>query len=562
MELVARSLSEVEADIERPGHPLRSASAPRERPRQHVTKPQAFQLSTADPRRARPELPAAVAEGRWRWDPKAKPGPRPYAAVERAARLARLAQPRTALWELCAARKREGNGEALRECSFAPRTGRAPAHCVGGLPAPERLLHQHASKAQQWQRLRMEQEQRELQGCTFAPRLTARAKEGAYTPLPQRVGELQRLKREKLLQAQLAAEERNAELTFSPAINGRSARIAERRGARPALGARPNPATSGAPEDTECTFAPALNPASEALLEGSAAVPADFFRRQRHFHDLQQRRLAALQSQDDGACTFTPDIGSTSACWERGPEVAADAAERLAIEARRRVEAARSAAADAYYSQFSFRPRLCARSLQLARQAPRAFRELASDAPTRAGRAAAAAEAEARLAADCTFRPRLCAPPTGSAKSGAGPGGVGRENEAPRLHDQVAHMEEQRRQRQAALEAQRAARERAELAQCTFTPAVLPAAPPAPQGPVLVRGLDRHLGLRDAARKLEAERREREERAFLLHPRGPPAPHTVPQPFELATERNTPDRRAAARAAAAAAAAAERSHAQ
>ena len=47
----------------------------------------------------------------------------------------------------------------------------------------------------------------------------------------------------------------------------------------------------------ECTFAPALNPASEALLEGSAAVPAEFFRRQRHFYDLQQRRLEALQSQ-------------------------------------------------------------------------------------------------------------------------------------------------------------------------------------------------------------------------------------------------------------------------
>lgn len=56
------------------------------------------------------------------------------------------------------------------------------------------------------------------------------------------------------------------------------------------------------------------------------------------------------------------------------------------------------------------------------------------------------------------------------------------------------------------------------------------------QAPVLVRGLDRHLGLREAAQRLDAERRTREERAFLLHPRGPPAPHTVPQPFELATE--------------------------
>lgn len=34
-----------------------------------------------------------------------------------------------------------------------------------------------------------------------------------------------------------------------------------------------------------------------------------------------------------------PDIGSTSACWDRGPEGSADAAERLATEGRRRVAA-------------------------------------------------------------------------------------------------------------------------------------------------------------------------------------------------------------------------------
>lgn len=51
--------------------------------------------------------------------------------------------------------------------------------------------------------------------------------------------------RERLLQAQLAAEQRDAELTFAPAINGRSARLAGRPGARPALDARPQPRPSG-----------------------------------------------------------------------------------------------------------------------------------------------------------------------------------------------------------------------------------------------------------------------------------------------------------------------------
>ena len=64
-------------------------------------------------------------------------------------------------------------------------------------------------------------------------------------------------------------------------------------------------------------------------------------------------------------------------------------------------------------------------------QAPRPLAELASDAPARAGRAAAAAAAEERLAAECTFRPRLCAPPAGGAPTGGARAAAGRENAAP-----------------------------------------------------------------------------------------------------------------------------------
>ncbi len=71
-----------------------------------------FSLSTADPRRARPELAAALAKERWAQlsNPTlehlhrpaiSEPAPPGAAAAERAARLARLSRPRTALWELC-----------------------------------------------------------------------------------------------------------------------------------------------------------------------------------------------------------------------------------------------------------------------------------------------------------------------------------------------------------------------------------------------------------------------------------------------------------------------------
>jgi len=77
--------------------------------------------------------------------PKRGPG----ADAARAARLAALARPRTSAWAAAAAVRRQGDAEALAECSFAPRTGRPPAARAGGLPAAERLMLQAASRAQQ-----------------------------------------------------------------------------------------------------------------------------------------------------------------------------------------------------------------------------------------------------------------------------------------------------------------------------------------------------------------------------------------------------------------------------
>jgi len=124
-------------------------------------------------------------------------------------------------------------------------------------------------------------------------------------------------RRERLLRARLDADAADPDLTFAPAINGRSARLAGGAGGRRAARARAAPPPGAAPaaaaEDAECTFAPAVNPMSAALLEGSAAVPADFFRRQRHFRDLQQRRLAALQAQ-----ARPPPAAAPAACTGSG----------------------------------------------------------------------------------------------------------------------------------------------------------------------------------------------------------------------------------------------------
>lgn len=56
-----------------------------------------------------------------------------------------------------------------------------------------------------------------------------------------------------------------------------------------------------------------------------------------------------------------------------------------------------------------------------------------------------------------------------------------------------------------------------EMQRCTFVPQTNPAILRA-QGPVLVRGLGRHLELKDVAQQREQERREREAQAFGVRP--------------------------------------------
>ena len=74
-----------------------------------------------------------------------------------------------------------------------------------------------------------------------------------------------------------------------------------------------------------------------------------------------------------------------------------------------------------------------------------------------------------------------------------------------------------------------------ELRECTFQPNVslIKQAVPEPDGPVIVRGLGRHLELKEMAKKKEEEKAAREEEVFKTQPRVATAGYTVPQPFHL-----------------------------
>mmetsp|Transcript_7079 Transcript_7079/g.19990 ORF Transcript_7079/g.19990 Transcript_7079/m.19990 type:complete len:160 (-) Transcript_7079:34-513(-) len=80
---------------------------------------------------------------------------------------------------------------------------------------------------------------------------------------------------------------------------------------------------------------------------------------------------------------------------------------------------------------------------------------------------------------------------------------------------------------------ERIARESQELRHCTFTPEVNRGVPPAKTGPVVVRGLGRHLEMQELARRRKEDQAKREAQTFLTNPQGTTQPFTIPKPFKL-----------------------------
>lgn len=86
------------------------------------------------------------------------------------------------------------------------------------------------------------------------------------------------------------------------------------------------------------------------------------------------------------------------------------------------------------------------------------------------------------------------------------------------------------------LEAVRNRREWAELQECTFAPKTntgKPRSRASSQAPVLVRGLDAHMGKQERAKKMAAEEAARRSKIFLEEPKAPRAKFTIAKPFNI-----------------------------
>uniref|UniRef100_K3WCZ1 Uncharacterized protein n=1 Tax=Globisporangium ultimum (strain ATCC 200006 / CBS 805.95 / DAOM BR144) TaxID=431595 RepID=K3WCZ1_GLOUD len=165
--------------------------------------------------------------------------------------------------------------------------------------------------------------------------------------------------------------------------------------------------------------------------------------------------------------------------------------------------------------------------------------------------------------AECTFQPNLIAKPRpkGISSSTSKLYTKQRQGKSIWRSDNILHLIETDRQKKAEeLEAKRNALELQELQECTFQPNIrkneerasrgrLPTKTKASpsrdverrvqphdestQKPVIVRGLGRFLELKEQAKRLQAEQKQREEKAFRPNATYEPRSYTVPKPFNL-----------------------------
>jgi hypothetical protein len=425
------------------------------------------------------------------------------------------------------------NERAMAECSFKPQINISSSITSGS---------QRNTPMSQSTRVESEEKQKTVECADdesqnwFHPQINplsrATADADGRLPIYERINELQRQKEERVHSLR-EAETLKWDITFQPNINPTSKQIAElahRHGSvdgtsTAQLAVNRRSASVSAIDDREakqCTFHPKVSKRSKELARQSAAFTntKDFAERQLVFARTAHERLQSAEQQihRQETATFQPTITPTSHMLALAKRNADDLqsvsiSERLSDKGR--TEELKRCMEDQFFSQFTFQPKLSKVSKALAKPTadlskarPHINEELLQ-------------QIEQEFKHTCTFKPVI------------GPQNCcDRSNGSTESEDQQLHAQERARK----LSEAKRQRQYEELLDCTFHPQ---AAKPAPafDKPVEVAGIAKHLERQIHAKKLEEEKRQREETIFKVNiqARDPTSNFTTPQPFHLHT---------------------------
>ncbi|KAL6763739.1 hypothetical protein V8C86DRAFT_2489310 [Haematococcus lacustris] len=554
-------------------------------PRMHSHR-QAVPAGQASPRAAsRPQQAAEAAQRQGppvgtecTFQPRINPASRDMVAVSYPAdweqRVLQLSVPKPVLMARYEEVRKEAREEELRECTFAPRTGRAPSPAVVQRSGPvhERLYNTRPAWEEKRGELLREREEAVLADCTFKPAVTSVAKRRAASagrvPLHLRVADVLRSKNENMSNARIRREMADEGITFRPAVNPRSAQMVAAKQADAGCSQQGMPAgdrlyhealhrsrakdTERRGSDQACTFAPTINDRSRTLLARSGELPSSFLERQQFLASLAAEKKALYKSVvQEAEGTYTPRLAggqpgagpdglrSSGYCTPKAlgsswaSEDLDDTRDRLAKLAYadvRRSVALKDALTQHYYGQFPFTPDINPTSRVIGKR--HTMEELYRDESARAARERAAEELAARQQEECTFQPALNPRSLQVAQHAAvrrSRGGSGS------LLDGV-NSQKLTQAKATKLQDARALKEQEELRECTFTPEVNRQSPQDAQqaaAAASVPGMARYLELQSLAKRKKEEEAKRQQEVWWQNPKGPTAQFTVPQPFSI-----------------------------
>ena len=496
-------------------------------------------------------------------------------AATKEERFAMLANPRKDKYEQRLRQLEERANREMKECTFRPFLltsdyfagteggADAKAHAVASGDAGERLYKDAEARRAKLAQAREARQRAELAMVAEGQANVARGSNSAahldlatYRPIHERAQEVLHKRNAQLAEAKAQADEQAMNKVKAFEMSEMSRLLTAD---RPPNAYAEDSLDGGARRRAErndkvratleagFTFQPEVTEKSRQLAVNSAYFGgdnADFLTRQQRFLERKHRKIAEaeLAARNNPEHTFHPNVAPSApsgggAASGQGftEEEIEERVERLAhLDRDRKAQAIEKAKLD-YYAQYTFHPVLSKRSKEMGKGT--GLEELYKNERYKAEKARRQAEADRAFQESFKFKP------SGAEKRGH-QGSFGEGNYSKSVLDlqDPNHLTERIRQLQeekdAAREQKRRELEKLEMNECTFKPKVKPSAPREASGPIVVRGLGRHLEMQEKAKLLKAEQAVRLERAFsakvdpLTAPNGQRT-YTIPKPFSF-----------------------------
>jgi hypothetical protein len=404
-----------------------------------------------------------------------------------------------------------------KECPFKPTliSKQTKDQPIKEEDVGERFMREAKRRADTIEKARRDVEANELKECTFKPSIKPTAKTSNSKPIYERFQEVQRRRNEKLEKLREEANLNNPELKFRPQINEvepSNETVVERLCKDAEMRTRKIYQKSELLLLKDYTFEPTINQ--------GMSLEDDFFTRQIALKEKRQAHIA--RGLDDPRCTFQPELNPMSEVLvngnpKRNNENTKDKINRLYKPDKSKEDLVRRKIEQENRQTYTYHPNISKKSKQMA-----ALRSNTEEYESKRRKERERIEEAKRK--ECTFHPQITSNSTVQSHY----------TDPKNILNTIKEME---REKEAKLKQLKMNEEHNKVKECTFKPLIEKNRQL--KECTIIAGLDRHLELQERKKKLEQERKEREDQVFNHSQKydqrtvmGKPH-YTIPQPFIL-----------------------------